>query len=353
MEASDAWRLTGDLPHELGRGDPFAAAIRGTRMPMIVTDPRQADNPIVFANDAFLGLCGYARDEVMGRNCRFLQGPDTDPATISAIRAAFWNALYLSPVRSAEGETQFYFASQLDVTDRIELQNRLANEKSRVEAEVKRRTIDLEEALAAKTMLLHEVDHRVKNNLQMVAALIALQARRIPDLEIRKTLKSMLERVEALGTVHRRLYQSDDVSRFDVADFVRDVATDLLAASGREEIQLNLDLEPIEIPAAKAAPLALMVNELITNSIKHAFNERGGTIAIALRREAERFVIKVEDNGSGMPAAKATRTSLGKTLIENFGKQLQADILWESAEPGTRIEVRLPVEYVQSGKGVT
>ena len=95
--------------------DPFAAAIRATRMAMIVTDPSQAENPIIFANDAFLRLTGYGRDEVIGRNCRFLQGPNTDPKAIETLRAAvaagedasvdllnyrkdgstFWNALYL------------------------------------------------------------------------------------------------------------------------------------------------------------------------------------------------------------------------------------------------------------------
>lgn len=369
MEEDEAWRLTGRVSHELGRGDPFAAAIRGTRMPMIITDPRQDDNPIVFANDAFLQLCGYGRDEVMGRNCRFLQGPATDRSSVKAIRDAvsadgdikvdllnyrkdgssFWNALYVSPVRSDAGETQFFFASQLDVTDRIEAQEQLSTENARIEAEVKRRTRDLEDALAAKDTLLHEVDHRVKNNLQMVASLIALQARRIPDLQIRQTLKTMLQRVDALSTVHRRLYQSDDVSRFDVADFVRDVSVDLLAASGRDEIALKLDLEPVEVPAAKAAPLALMVNELLTNCLKHAFDDAGGTIAIELKQERDRFLIKIEDDGVGMPDDDGVRTSLGKTLIENFGRQLQADVAWSSANPGTRIEITLPVDYARDG----
>ena len=85
-EAPDAWRMTGDIHAEQGKGDPFAAAIRATRMSMLITDPRQPDNPIVFANNAFLRLTGYKREEVVGRNCRFLQGPETDPArsTVSA-----------------------------------------------------------------------------------------------------------------------------------------------------------------------------------------------------------------------------------------------------------------------------
>ncbi|WP_375461779.1 histidine kinase dimerization/phosphoacceptor domain -containing protein [uncultured Enterovirga sp.] len=369
MESSDSWKLTGNLPHELGRGDPFAAALRATRMAMIITDPRQDDNPIVFANDAFLRLTGYGREEVMGRNCRFLQGPETDRAAIGHVRDAiqsdqdisidllnyrkdgsfFWNALYLSPVRSSGGETQFFFASQLDVTDRIELRDRLASENARIEAEVKRRTRDLEEALAAKNVLLHEVDHRVKNNLQMIASLIALQARRIPDEQIRRTLKSMLGRVEALGTVHRRLYQSDDVSRFDVAEFTRDVANDLVAASGREDICLDLRLVPVEVPAAKAAPLALMVNELVTNAIKHAFPDRGGRIRIEVEPRGDRFFIKMEDDGIGTPPEVSRRTSLGRTLIENFALQLQADVVSSSADPGTRIEIAIPIDRVQNG----
>jgi PAS domain S-box-containing protein len=126
--------------------DPFAAAIRATRMAMIVTDPSQAENPIIFANDAFLRLTGYGRDEVIGRNCRFLQGPNTDPKAIETLRAAvaagedasvdllnyrkdgstFWNALYLSPVRNDAGDIVYFFGSQLDVSDRkvVELRAR-------------------------------------------------------------------------------------------------------------------------------------------------------------------------------------------------------------------------------------
>lgn len=73
MKQQDDWRLTDVVEHEIGRGDPFAAAIRGTRMPMVITDPRRDDNPIVFANKAFQDLTGYERDEIIGQNCRFLQ----------------------------------------------------------------------------------------------------------------------------------------------------------------------------------------------------------------------------------------------------------------------------------------
>src|SRR6188768_1608012 len=88
MKQRDDWHLTEALEYEHGRGDPFAAAVRATRMPMVITDPAQADNPIVFCNEAFQDLSGYSRGEIIGRNCRFLQGPETDLATVAQVREA-------------------------------------------------------------------------------------------------------------------------------------------------------------------------------------------------------------------------------------------------------------------------
>ncbi|MBZ9675904.1 PAS domain-containing protein [Mesorhizobium sp. ES1-1] len=365
--------MTDNLHAEQGKGDPFAAAIRATRMSMIITDPRQPDNPIVFANDAFLKLIGYERDEVMGRNCRFLQGPNTDPSSVDRIRVAvedgtdvsidilnyrkdgstFWNALYISPVFNDKGELQFFFASQLNVSDRKRSADRIAADKDRFEKAVKERTAELEAALEAKTTLLHEVDHRVKNNLQMISSLIIMQRRTIKDEAIRASLTTMLERIEALSTVHRRLYQSKDVSRFDVADFAKDLVTDLLAASGRAEIEPALELEPIIIPAEKATPVALMVNELVTNALKHAFKGRpdgttGGRIGIKMNQPDSHFNIEVSDNGVGMDSATGD-ASFGMRLIKSLARQLHADIEWRDAAPGTRVVISMPNETRQKG----
>ena len=128
-----------------GHRDIFFAAVETTRMPMTVTDPRQPDNPIVFANHAFLTLTGYGADDIIGSNCRFLQGPDTDPATIAEIRHAieqrqeiateilnyrkdgysFWNALFISPIYDDDDQLVYFFASQLDVSRRREAEDSL------------------------------------------------------------------------------------------------------------------------------------------------------------------------------------------------------------------------------------
>ncbi|MER8487352.1 PAS domain-containing protein [Mesorhizobium australicum] len=358
--------MTDDLHVEHGKGDPFAAAIRATRMSMIITDPRRQDNPIVFANEAFLRLTGYERDEVLGKNCRFLQGPQSDKEAIAQIRAAiadetdisvdilnyrkdgstFWNALYISPVSNDKGELQFFFASQLDVSDRKLWENRITADKERFEKAVKERTAELEAALEAQTTLLHEVDHRVKNNLQMISSLILMQSRTVSDANLKRSLGTMLERIEALSTVHRRLYQSKDVSKFDVSDFAKDLISDLLTASGRSEINPTLDLEPVVVPAEKATPVALMVNELVTNALKHAFKERpdgtrSGSIGIKMSQPDGHLNIEVSDDGVGMAGANGD-ASFGMRLIKSLARQLRADIEWRDAGPGTRVVISMP-----------
>ncbi len=119
-----------------GHDDVFFAAVERADLPMVVTDPREADNPVVFANAAFMHMTGYPPDQVLRRNCRFLQGPETDAATVCAIGRAlheckaitvelvnhrhdgtpFWNALHISPVFGPGGELLYFFGSQLDVT---------------------------------------------------------------------------------------------------------------------------------------------------------------------------------------------------------------------------------------------
>lgn len=365
MRPADDWHLTDDLHAEQGKGDPFAAAIRATRMSMLITDPRQPDNPIVFANGAFLRLTGYSRDEVIGHNCRFLQGPDTDPLAVDIIRRAvddvvdvsvdilnyrkdgssFWNALLISPVSNEKGELQFFFASQLDVTDRKRIEHEVVAEKDNFEQAVRERTAELEAALETQRTLLHEIDHRVKNNLQMISSLIMMHSRSIPDEGVRQSLRAMLSRIEALSTVHRRLYQSDEVTSFDVADFVRDLTGDLVAASGRN-LKADLDLSKVVVPAEKAAPLALMVNELLTNAIKHAYKDRdpadSGTLGVNLSQRDGHFRIEVSDDGAGMPVRDGTG-SFGLRLVNSLARQLGADIEWKDAGPGTRVIIRLPV----------
>lgn len=366
MKQRDDWHLTEALDYQHGRADPFAAAVRATRMPMVITDPNQPDNPIVFCNEAFQSLTYYTRDEIIGRNCRFLQGPDTDRAVVAKVREAieagtdisvdllnyrkdgttFWNALYLSPVRNDAGEVVFFFASQLDVTDRVMAQSVIAEQKLAVEREVAARTADLQAALEAKTLLLHEVDHRVKNNLTMIGSLLRLQARTIADPAIGSKLEAMLERVDALATVHRQLYQSDDVTRFDVGAFAENLIGDVIGASGRSDIALEKAVEPVEVSSARAAALGLILNEVATNAIKHAFrNGRPGTIKLRAIRRDDEASIEIIDDGPGFDSASAVGDGLGRVLIGRLSKQIGAKASWTDQAPGTRFTLTFPVNH--------
>lgn len=333
-------------------------------MAMVITDPNLPDNPIVFANDAFLDLTGYPREEVNGRNCRFLQGPESDPATVREIGAAlrafedvsvdilnyrkdgstFWNALFIGPVFNAQRQVQYFFASQLDVTSRKLSEIQARDLKRELEIQVMERTAELEISLKSARLLLHEVDHRVKNNLQMISAMLMLQSLSIPDEKIQKTLQSMLERVEAMGLVHKTLYQSTDITSFDIGEFTREIASNLVAASGREDIELKTEIEQVMVKADHAASLAIIINETITNALKHGLpSGREGVLSVQVKALDQACEISVEDNGNGLGKSTSSGTGFGNTLILTLSKQLRASVEWLSASPGTRVRVMMPI----------
>jgi len=363
MRQRDDWHLTEAIQHQQGRADPFAAAVRATRMAMVITNPTLPDNPIVYANEAFQRLTGYDLEEIIGRNCRFLQGPDTDRDAVAKVRHAidhgenveidllnyrkdgstFWNALYMSPVFSDDGQVQFFFASQLDVTERIEAQSYISRQKAMVENEVRNRTAELEAALEAKTLLLHEVDHRVKNNLSMIGALLRLQASTISDPAIGDKIGAMLERIDALATIHRRLYQSEDIRIFDIGAFLSNLLSDIIGVSGRTNIMVKTEIQSIQILSDRAAPLGLMLNEVLTNAIKHGFsNGRDGTLRAIARRDGDVGVISITDDGPGMPTTVRS-DGLGRTLISRLARQLGAKANWTDAQPGTTVTITFPI----------
>jgi PAS domain S-box-containing protein len=325
--------------------DPFAAAFKATRMPMIVTDPSQADNPIIYCNAAFNRLTGYSNDEVIGRNCRLLQGPATSLDTVSQMREAigagqdiaadilnyrkdgstFWNAVFISPVRDEAGKIVYFFASQLDFTNVKSREADLAAARHRAEAEVAKHTANLNAALKARTLLVHEVDHRVKNNLLTMASIVKMQARVTRDEGRKQTLMSVLNRIEALSTVQRKLFTLDDVSKFDVSEFTRELVTDLVDATGRKDIRLTLDLSKLLVSAVKATPLSLIVNELVGDAVRRGLNDGGGDIHVVVRRLNGHFLIRVEDTSEAVEPDSES-AELGQMLLEASAQQLGAKI---------------------------
>ena len=346
--------------------DPFAAAFKATRMPMLITDPRQPDNPIIFCNGAFATLTGYDIKELVGRNCRLLQGRDTDADAVAELRKAilderdvaidilnyrkdgstFWNALFVSPVRNADGEVIYFFASQLDFTNIKSKEVQLAQARLSAEEEVARRTRDLSEALQAKTMLVHEVDHRVKNNLLTIASIVKLQARMSADDVVKRTLFSVLNRVEALSTVQRKLFKNSDLGRFDVADFAKDLIEDLVGALKRDDIRVTTDLSPVLVPSVKASALALIVNELVLDAVRRGLSDGGGEIHLQVKRTNGHFVIRVTDTTTPVPVNPEDE-SFGRLMLETCAKQLSAKV--ERSVDGHRTDVLVTMLVEEEG----
>ena len=345
----------------------FAAAFSASLTPMVVTDPRRFDNPIVWVNDAFLALTGYGRHELEGHNCSMLQGEDTDPDSVRRISEAiaagkpvevellnyrkdgstFWNGMTIAPVHDRAGMVAYYFAAQADMTEKHRLETAMAQSHAELERQVNERTAALQAALEQKTALLHEVDHRVKNNLQVISSLMLLKARRTPVGEARDALQGMAERVGALSTVHRMLYSAGDATRFNIKDFADDFLGDLMAGVDGTRTTVSAEFDEVAVSAAMAAPLALLVHELATNAIRHAFPQnREGRVSISARRDEE-ACISVSRTTGRSGAGPPNPAGFGRSLVEMVVRQLRGTIEWTEPNPGTLVAIRVPLDGIK------
>ena len=212
-------------------------------------------------------------------------------------------------------------------------------------AELQRANASLSTALDQRDLLLREVYHRVKNNLQTVDALLALQASRLADTDARAALMGLRGRIYALGLVHHQLMGSDDLKTFDVAPFLRELSANILEGGEHAGVTLSVDADPLEVGLDYAIPLGLLVTELITNSLKHAFPDGAGAISMALRREADRHVVLVvEDNGRGMAEADLAEDGrgLGAGIVRGLVEQLAGTMIVTN-QGGVKTEIRTPL----------
>jgi PAS domain S-box-containing protein len=211
--------------------------------------------------------------------------------------------------------------------DREDLLGQLSALNAELERRVENRTAQLTVALNEREVLLQEVHHRVKNNLQIISSLIRLQIRKISNVDDRRRLQECRDRIEAIALIHEQLYQAQDYSQVVFSDYVKNLVSNVLRASAvAPSVTFALNIESIALPVDKAIPCGLILNELMTNALKHAFpGGRGGSVRIDLRKTEESDVIlTVSDDGIGMEhdVAPASPTSLGIRLIEMLIKQL-------------------------------
>jgi len=209
---------------------------------------------------------------------------------------------------------------------------------------------ELRRSLGEKEILLREVHHRVKNNLQVISSLLRLQAGAASGPETERMFADSEGRIRSMSLIHEQLYRSRDLARIDfptyVDDLVRQVLASGVAAARAVQITRDVDGGPLDLDVA--IPCGLLLNELLSNAMKHAFTDtRGGTVAITFRRDGERASLVVADDGSGPGNVTATpdATTLGMRLVGALARQLRGE-LTITGPPGTRVAVSFPLRTV-------
>jgi two-component sensor histidine kinase/integral membrane sensor domain MASE1 len=213
-------------------------------------------------------------------------------------------------------------------TRELEVSNRAVEEQR---AELARSNAELASALNAKEILLRELHHRVKNNLQVIASLFSLQARYLTDPRHREIFEDSRNRVFSIALAHEKLYRSKDLARIDFSEYARNLVAHLQSMLGvGAGIALEMEIHPVTLPVETAIPCGLVINELVTNALKHAFPDgRRGTIRVGLREVAPgRWLVAVEDDGVGLPAdvTLGKTESLGLDLVSILASQIGGEI---------------------------
>ncbi|WP_375456640.1 histidine kinase famiy protein [uncultured Methylobacterium sp.] len=366
------------------RNEIFFAAVETTRMPMTVTDPHQPDNPIIFANQAFVAMSGYGPEELIGRNCRFLQGPETDRDAVTQLRAAiddgrehsteilnyrkdgstFWNALFVSPVYDTDGALMFFFASQLDVSRRRDAEEALGQAQK----------------MEALGQLTGGIAHDFNNLLQVIVGYVDILS---AGLEKPETDKARLGRAaqnirhaaERATTLTQQLLAFSRKQRLEGRavnlNSLIEGMREMVARSVGEAVTIERDLAPdlwncrVDPTQAELALLNVMINardampdggtiRIVTENLDVSADDLTGTGPL---REGRYVQISVTDSGTGMPPSVLARvmdpffttkeegkgTGLGLSMVYGFAKQSGGAAQIESTlGRGTTVRLSFP-----------
>lgn len=274
------------------------------------------------------------------------------------VRTILWNS---ATIFDEGGKTVVATIAQgQDITARKQALDELERLNANLENIVEERTHALNEeiqqrkqaeatiqaSLDEKVLLLREIHHRVNNNLQIIISLIKLQTRTLEDAEMKQVLSGMRNRVQAMSLVHEKLYQSKSLTSIDIADYTRFLATQLFAFYGvdHRRVELHTEMEKSLLDIETAIPLGLIINELISNALSHAFpDDRTGTITIRSHLTGDLISLVIADDGIGMSPDYDWRggASLGFRLVNSLVDQLGGTIEKKTG-PGTTFNILFP-----------
>ncbi|MEL7148591.1 MAG: sensor histidine kinase, partial [Bacteroidota bacterium] len=187
----------------------------------------------------------------------------------------------------------------------------------------------IEKALGEKDILLREIHHRVKNNLQLVSSLLGLQGMTTEDIEIKEAINAGKSRVMSMALIHQDLYNKEKLTSVNVKEYLEKLCRELISTYqlSPNQVQLTTAIQPLDLDVDTLIPLGLIINELLTNALKYAFpGQQTGEIHIKLYEQAERLRLEVNDNGVGIDTTQAKETSFGLRLIKSLLRQLDGEM---------------------------
>ncbi|WP_440999908.1 PAS domain-containing sensor histidine kinase [Fodinibius sp. SL11] len=209
----------------------------------------------------------------------------------------------------------------------------------------------LQQSLDEKKTLLSEIHHRIKNNLAVISGLLEVQALETEDEQVRFTLHDSQQRIQTIATIHEKLYQSSTLAEVGTKQFIEDLISsihDTQNPGTQQDISYEMDIEDISLDMDQAIPLGLIVNELVSNTYKHAFEEqKQGHVTIRLETKDNTIRLQVTDNGKGLPENFTLQqsNSLGMNLIQTLTHQLEGKLEYQNTENGCEFTVTAPLPH--------
>jgi PAS domain S-box-containing protein len=310
-----------------------------------------ADGNFTYLSESFLSVLGITLDECKKSGWMHLLPREDYDRTIADWRqciqtGSFWDYEYRiidkngkvlivlsrgAPHTDSEGNITSWVGIHLDITER------------------KRYEARLEASLQEKEVIIKEVHHRVKNNMQVISGFLELQSNYIDDPVAVEKLQESQRRVRTMALVHEKLYQSKSLGAINAAEYIKSLITDLMNSySFSSSVDTSVDVDNVNFNIDMAIPCGLIINELVTNSLKHAFRDRDkGKISLSLHhREDHTFSLIVQDDGVGLPPDFAVRStaSLGMQLVGVLVRQIGGEMKAES-DQGSRFTIIFPEKF--------
>jgi PAS domain S-box-containing protein len=337
-----------------------------------------ANHHLMYANTAIDSILGVTPSNAVGRSILCLLFSDPEDANLASTglrEHGRWHGevrtrkgdqyvttdISIAAVRDDSDNETAYVSISRDITERKQTEAELEKHRLNLEWIVGERTValkheiaenkavqvELANSLKEKELLLKEVHHRVKNNMQVISSLLNIQAETVGDEVFAGLLGESQQRIKSMAMIHENFYQSDNLSEIDFGDYINMLANSLhrfYAVKG-EMVNLDIQVDNIALDLETAVPCGIIINELISNSLKHAFKgrESRGTVSVRFKNVDCSYILQIEDDGVGLPDGFTldSSTSMGMEIVSILTQQLDGRLQYESAN-GAFFEISFP-----------